>query len=277
MRDWPAGLRTSLAAQQVTRCFLVEMINRRGDVVRATDYDASLAIGSSLFLHDPGFHVTNVRLQAGGEPPQVDLQLPISDEGPIFADHVRRGVWRGGEIRLWVADYTDPENKIGLLVDGFVGNVQFTDETVSDVEILTRGDKVRDLILPRIQPRCRHTFGDSYCMFPLFSVTVDAEVDSVVSNSKFVVDLTNPDALDFTAGALKFTSGNNVGISAEVRKWTSGSMTLETWDSLPLDVQVGDTMQVHAGCARTRAACDEYDNLVHFGGYDKVPGSGYGD
>ena len=51
---------------------------------------------------------------------------------------------------------------------------------------------------------------------------------------------------------------------------------VETWDAFPLDVQVGDTFTMHAGCAKSRTACAAYDNINHYGGYDHIPGQLYG-
>ncbi len=275
MRDWPTDLKTMLAGSEITRCYLIEMTSRNGLVVRMTDFSSDIDILSSIFVADPGFQVTQIRTQSGGSPPQVDLQLPISVDGPIYAQHVRRGVWRGGSMALWLVDFTDPSATQGLLVDGFVGNVQYTDELITSIELLSRGDATADIVLPRVQPKCRHVFGDHYCGFPVGLVTLDGTLDTVIDNGKFTITVTNPSALDFNGGAIKMTSGANAGVSLDIRKWTSGSSLVELWDPFPLDLEDGDTFSIHAGCAHTRAACAAYANAVHYGGYDHVPGQTY--
>lgn len=265
-----------LAGEQITCCWLVEMTSQNQQIVRMTDFSLDVDAGlSSPFLHDPGFHVTNLRLQAGGTPPQVDMQLPISDDGPIFADHVRRGVWRGGAVRLWLCDYTHPIERQALLVDAKIGNVQFTDDLITSVEFLGRGDSTADIVLPRVQPQCRHVFGDNYCTFAVFTVTLQAEVTDVIDNGRFVVSFGRTTSLDFTDGAVRFSSGLNAGVSADVRRWTSDLALVELWDPMPLAVQAGDQLEIHAGCQKTRAACAAYNNINHFGGYDHVPGATY--
>ncbi len=275
MINWPTALKTMLASNETTKCYLLDLQTRNGQAIHLTDYSEDVFFDSVRYSHAQNFSVTNVVFQAAGSPPSIDLQLPIDDAGPIFAEHVRRGVYRGARLVLWLADYTTTDIR-GKLIGGYVGNIAFTDELVTSIEILSRGDATADIVPPKIQPRCRHVFGDSYCGKDIATVTLGAVVATVDSNSKFTVTVSNPGGLDFNDGAVRFTGGNDAGVASDVRKWTAGTSLVELWDPLPLDITVGDTLQIHAGCAHTRAACAAYGRISAYGGYDHIPGQLYG-
>ena len=274
MRTWSPTLKTELAGAEISRCHLIEATNRLGEVVRLNDFGSDLVSNGDVFSRAPGFHVTSLVYRQGGNPPAADVVLPVSTDGPIYDEHVRRGVWRAAEMTLYVAKTDDPDDR-EVLITGYFGKVAFSDQLAGTIEVITRGDALNDIVLPRVQPRCRHIFGSTGCGFDVSTVALTAEVATVTNNSKFTITVTNPSALDFNYGAAKMTSGDSSGASADIRKWTVGTSLVELWQPMPLDIAVGDTLQIHAGCARTRAACAAYSNIDHYGGYDHTPGENY--
>jgi len=91
----------------------------------------------------------------------------------------------------------------------------------------------------------------------------------------------------FDEGVLTFETGNNAGVSYEIKKWTQASLTLELWEEARLEVQVGDQFRLYPGChKRVLEDCrDRFriagsrdfasGNVRNFRGEPYVPGGGF--
>ncbi|AMX93611.1 hypothetical protein A4R28_11140 [Mesorhizobium ciceri] len=257
----------------------MEATNRLGDVVRLSSSGEDVTTLSSPdenFLGDPGFNMTSVTYTVDGFPATVDITLPVDEIGPIFSEHVKRGVWRKATVVLYLADIDSPDNR-EIMATGYIGNSSFSDSIAATLEIATKGEQLGDIILDKIQPKCNHVFGSPECGFDLSTREVSGTIVSVTSNGKFIVAISNPSSINFNfGGAIKMTSGNNAGDSRMVRKWSSGTSLVELIDGFSLDIEVGDTLLMHGGCARTRAVCAVNGRKNNFSGYDYTPGELYG-
>jgi hypothetical protein len=78
----------------------------------------------------------------------------------------------------------------------------------------------------------------------------------------------------FKYGKLTWLTGANASLSQDVRRHgAGGAFTL--WDEMAEPIGVGDTFEVHAGCAlRHDLDCrDKFDNIKNFNGEPFLPGS----
>lgn len=278
-RAFTSPLLTMLGGQTITPIWLLEAVNRIGDVVRLSSSGENFVIANSppeTYLGDPGFNMTSVTYSLDGYPATVDITIPVDDQGPIFSEHVKRGVWRKATIVLYLAVMDSPASR-EIMATGFVGKTSFSDSISGTLEIATKGEQLGDIILDKVQPKCNHVFGSVECGFDLTTRQISGVIASVTTNGKFTVTISNPDNINFNfGGAIKMTSGNNAGDSRVIRKWTSGSSLVELIEGLSLDVHVGDAFLMHGGCARTRAVCVANGRKNNFSGYDHTPGELYG-
>lgn len=113
--------------------------------------------------------------------------------------------------------------------------------------------------------------------------TRHAVIASVINSLAFAVTVTEPKAVDdwFTRGAGKFAEGsaggNNQNKAFDIRKWTQSTSRVDLWAPMPGTVQVGDALEIHAGCQLTLADCrDKFDNLLHFQGFPHLPDVPFG-
>lgn len=278
-RDVLTPLLTMLGRQTITPVWLVEATSRLGDVVRlSSSGEDVLALASpiEIFLGDPGFNMTSVTYTVDGFPATVDITLPVDEIGPIFSEHVKRGVWRKATVVLYLADIESPANR-EVMATGYIGNSSFSDSISATLEIATKGEQLGDIILDKIQPKCNYVFGSDECGFDLSTREVSGTIFSKTSNGKFIVAISNPTGINFNfGGGIKMTSGSNAGDSRMIRKWSSGSSLVELSEGFSLDVEVGDTLLMHGGCARTRPVCVVNGRKNSFSGYDYTPGELYG-
>jgi uncharacterized phage protein (TIGR02218 family) len=76
----------------------------------------------------------------------------------------------------------------------------------------------------------------------------------------------------FDFGLVTWTSGNNNGLSMEVRSYIPGTFTLQL--PMPSLIQVGDTYSAKAGCDKLFPTCrDRFNNAVNFRGDPYFPGN----
>lgn len=278
-RDFLTPLLTMLGRQTITPVWMVEVVNRIGDVVRLSSSGEDAIVPGSpseTYLGDPGFNMTSVTYSLDGFPATVDITIPVDDEGPIFSEHVKRGVWRKALAVLYLGSIEDPASR-EIMATGFIGKTSYSDSISGTLEIATRGEQLGDIILDKVQPKCNLVFGSPECGFDLTTRQLSGTVATVTSNGKFTVAISNPGGINFNfGGAIKMTSGNNASDSRVIRKWTSGSSLVELIEGFSLDVEVGDSFTMHGGCARTRAVCVTNGRKNNFSGYDHTPGELYG-
>ncbi len=104
--------------------------------------------------------------------------------------------------------------------------------------------------------------------------TIEGVVDSVTSLRKFTIAYTGdaPDAF-LQDGVCKMISGPNKDARKEVKKWTLSSRTVELFLPLAVAVEIGDKVEIRAGCDKSIAECrDTFDNIHNFNGEPYVPG-----
>lgn len=269
MRNWSAYLIENLSGDEVTRCFLIEMNSPVLDIVRLTNFDADLLVGANTFSKSSGFNVTRSTVKNGGDPAALDIEIPLSDDGPVYADHVRRGAWRGATAVVWICDPNDPSDR-EIVIQGFVGLTEFTDRLKGRFEIVTLADALKDIILPTLQPKCELVYCGDRCGVVEATFTKNATVTAVTNRRKFTATITSPGSLDFNHGKVTWLTGDNAGGKEWIRKWTSGTSLIEMVRDFPFDIQIGDTLQILDGCKQTRADCLAHDNLIRFAGFEKV-------
>lgn len=269
MRDWNTGLVTLLSGTEITRCFLATLTNDVGAVVRLTSHDFDLTVGVELFHKTPGFTLSRYTVKDGGAPATLDIQIPFDADGPIYDDHVRRGAWRGGRITVWITNYLVPSQR-EILGKGWVGTTRFSSRIDGQLELVTKADKLRDIFLPTLQPKCDYEFTGTYCQVNAATHTRSGSVTAVTNRRKFTITVTSPGTLNFSKGRLHWTSGPNAGAKEWVRNWNATTGVTDMVTDFPFTPVVGNTFSILAGCEQDRAACKAYNNLVRFPGYDFV-------
>jgi uncharacterized phage protein (TIGR02218 family) len=257
-----------LESSEITRCLLVELDNGVTATVRLTSLDTDVVAGGNTFSHSGGVDGTRFSVKKGGAPAALDISLPFSDDGPIFAEHVRLGVWRGSTITVWLANFGNSPADREVLAEGFIGLTEFGDRLVGRMEVATLADVMKDIILYTVQPACPFIYGAAHCGLDLAPRTKSGTVTAVTNRKLFTATVTSPGSLDFTQGKVVFTTGDNTGSVQWVRRWTSGTGVFEMLTEFPFDIQIGDTFSVTDGCPHTRAACVERGNVDRYAGFD---------
>lgn len=205
----------------------------------------------------------------------MDLAGAISPDG-ISEQALYAGLFDGAEVEAWLVPWSGTGIPKRLLKSSF-GPVEQT-QTGFKVELLGDGAKLMQTPLIRLlQPDCRFQFGDRFCQKDLAPLTVTGTVDSGNGQRAFVDADRAETAGYFRRGRVTFTTGDNAGVSAEIKSHDAGGF-FGLWPHLPFGISTGDQYQMVPGCTNLKTSdggcngCTDWANLVRFGGFDKVPG-----
>lgn len=104
------------------------------------------------------------------------------------------------------------------------------------------------------------------------ALTVPATVATVASRSSFTSSAIARADGWFNGGLITFTSGENAGIEAEVKRWIDSSNTIELHLPVPFTIAAADAFTLRAGCDLLKATCiAKFDNLYNFRGFEQMP------
>lgn len=104
------------------------------------------------------------------------------------------------------------------------------------------------------------------------ALTVTGTLTNVGSKRTFTDTSRLEDDDFFAGGLLTWTSGLNDGLSMEVKSFASSIITLQ--QPMVLDVEVGDTYILTAGCGKTVEDCKtKFDNILNMRGFPYFPGN----
>lgn len=134
----------------------------------------------------------------------------------------------------------------------FVGEITDSKLTQNTVNFQTKDLRnLLNIFMPsrQYQPTCPWVFGDSNCTFNRSSIAVNSTV-TMISGSIISCGLSQAVGF-FNNGTLKFTSGNNSGVSRSVKSWVPGQATIVA--PFPIQPAVGDAFTITPGCTKNFA------------------------
>lgn len=248
-----------------------------GEVFRFTSLDRDLIYGGETYQACdslvPSASEEVSELDAAGN---MDLSGAIGPDG-ITLEALYAGLFDGAVAEAWLVPWSGSGRQHRLLKGSF-GPVEQT-KTGFKVELLGDGAKLMQTPLIRmLQPDCRWRFGDNHCQKDLAALTVTGTVDSGHGQRAFIDAARVEAAGYFRRGRVTFTTGNNAGVSAEIKEHEAGGV-FTLWPRLPFGIAAGDQYSMEPGCTNMKESdggnngCTAWDNLLRYGGFRNVPGS----
>lgn len=270
MKSISANLENHLAGEVTTLATCWKITRSDTTIMGFTDHDRDLIIDSVSYLAATGFTPTAIASSDNLAVDNLDVEGML-DSTAIKEEDIMAGLYDFAEIEIFQVNYGNIGHGKLMLRRGWLGEVSIGKNSfVAEVRGLTQ--RLSRTIGELYSPSCRANFGDSRCGVNLTSFTVTGSITSVTNNQVFA-DTTRAEASGyFNFGKITFTSGNNNGLSMEVKEYTIGKITLVL--PMPYTVQVGNSYSLIAGCDKTFATCrDDFNNVVNFRGEPHVPGT----
>ena len=253
-------------------CWSIERID--GIALGFTSFDLPLIIDDITYEPQIGFNPSAVATTEGLERnDNQNLNSILSSEGITESD-LLAGKYDYADITCFLVDVSnlpfsleDNPPKYLHLYKGSLGKVKYRDRNF-EIEVRALDHKLENKLGELTSKFCRYQFGGFGCGVDLTPYTFAQTITSVVNNYTFTIDGTIADGL-LDRGKLTFTSGNNNEINADIASYAGNQIVL--FQTMPFDIEVGNTVTVVQGCAKTLLACAVYNNVINFGGEPHVP------
>lgn len=253
------------------RIFALRIVARDNTTVRFVAYPYDLVMGGETYQANSGYEFTGFSATSSMSPSVFDLEGVLADAG-ITRDHIASGVWDGAKAYKFATDWANPVEDEEPISKFILGKSHIRDECFA-CEMMQLIDAVNQEVGRTVTPTCPWEFGGEECDVDLAAYTVTGTLTSVTSRELFADSAEVAAASTYDGGTIAFTSGANAGLRAtEIQRHTAGG-TLQLFLGLHYLPVVGDGYSMTRGCAKTRAACKSYSNILNFGGFPDQPTS----
>lgn len=249
-------------------CWRIERAD--GVALGFTSHDRDLAFGGLTYRAAPGMMPSAIARSAGFEADTIDVTGALTGDA-ITAEDLAAGRWDGATARLFAVDWADPAAAPMLLARGSLGDVErrdgaFTAELRGAASVLDRP------AAETTTPDCRATLGDRRCGMDMAGRRRIVAVVPGIDAATFVADPAEPTANAYAYGRLRWVTGRNGGLAAEILSSAGQALTLRA--PPPYAVAAGTLVELSEGCDRLHATCrDRFANAANFRGEPWLPGN----
>ena len=269
----PSALQTHLSSGATTMALCWKVTRQDGLVQGFTEHDCDLTFGGTTYIARSGFTATAVAQSLGLAVDNLDVDGAISAD-TINEDDLASGRYDDAEVELIWVNWADVSQRL-TMSRGNIGEVK-RQETAFSAEFRSLVNKLAQRTGRSYQRTCDAILGDSRCKVNLASSTYRATgtVTSAAGGHPVPGGLRRLSDGWVRHGRITFTSGNNSGLSFEVKSHTGANVTL--WEVPPGAVLSSDGFTLTAGCKQDWETCrDKFSNLANFQGFPDIPGQDY--
>jgi len=266
----PVNLQAAYDSRAAVIAYALKIVRKDAAVYGWTSADVDATLDGVDYVAAPGLDVQSWVSSAGLAVDATELTV-TTDETIITRADVLAGRWNGAAFTLYRYNVQAPADGAEALGAGILGELQ-PRRGVYVAELRGLQQYLQQPVGAPSTKTCRARLGDAKCGVNLAGYTVTGTVDGVTSSQVFA-DSTRAEAADYyTAGLITWTSGLNLGLTAQVKTFgAGGDFTL----SVPMlqAVQVGDTYSLIAGCTKRfdEDCVAKFSNALNFQGEPHRP------
>lgn len=259
------------------QCWRIERTD--GEVFAFTAHDEAIEFDGDTY--SPCAALSSSALQTSSEfgaTENMDLSGIIAS-GRITLSDLWSGLYDGASVKVYRVDWSDP-SKRELLAAGNCGSLD-TGSTEFKFEVTTASERLTQRpILQPVMPTCRFKLGDARCTVDLEALREAGTVTTIPATNvhtgarrRIFSDAGKTELQNYwQLGRLTWVTGDNVGVSVDVKVFTDTQFILE--HAMQHEIQLGDTYTVVPGCNRVFATCgDKFNNAINFGGFPHLRGT----
>jgi uncharacterized phage protein (TIGR02218 family) len=276
MRQISPDFAATLAGMITTLCHCWRLTRRDGAVQGFTDHDQDIIFSGVTFVAASGFDASETEATLGLSTGGGEISGALSSD-VLTEDDLANGVWDGASVEIWLVNWRAPDQRV-LLDVAAIGEVRrsefaFTAELRSAASFL---DQETGLLFQRL---CSADLGDARCKVALTAPDFACDGTVVLGATPIGFSATLERSYEsgfFTGGKLIFTSGDNAGVTCQVKDHAvaAGNVSFLLWTPLGRAIAAGDRFTVTAGCDKTLAACRfKFNNLANHRGFPHMPGN----
>lgn len=250
---------------------MVWRIERRDGVALGfIAHDRDVAVAHFLYRAAPGMLPSAIEMDDGFDPLDMDITGALHHQ-LIRTDDLAAGRWDNASVRIGLVDWQLPDEGIGWLWSGHLGAVS-SDGAQFSAEL--RGIKARldQPFAPVASPSCRAQFCGAGCGLNRAAFEVLAMVFAADERGVTFDAVTLSDAAMFVHGRIRWISGGNVGLGADIIGQQDSALQID--GQLLAEPAAGDRALLIQGCDKSLATCsDHFGNAANFRGEPHLPGN----
>ena len=256
--------------QEVTYLATCWKITRTDNVVKAfTTLDIDLIFDSVTYLSVVGISPSSLETKDDMSVQNIDI-AGVTSSNYISVTDIMAGLYDFAEVEIFKVNYTDLTQGRMLEQRGTIGEIKLQKQMFV-VELRGLAQQLQQHIGDLCSATCRAELGDNKCQKNLTAFTFTTSVTTVTSNLVFIANALTQAAGYFTSGTITWTSGNNIGLSQDIKEFATKQIVLA--EPMPFSIQVADTFSIVAGCDKIFDTCKtKFNNVVNFRGEPHVPG-----
>ncbi|MBB4041401.1 putative phage protein (TIGR02218 family) [Microvirga flocculans] len=277
MRTIPQNLAAHLADGVTTLCHCWKLIRRDGVIFGFTDHDRDLAFGGTTFAARSGLEAAEASAELGFAVGGGEVAGALVSAG-LSEDDIASGLYDDASVETWLVNWSNPAERV-LLDIGSIGEIRRADGSfVAEVRgLMHRFDEERGRLF---RATCSADLGDEACGVDLASPSYSDMGTVTRTDGSLTIAASGIGFADgwCTAGRLTWTSGDNAGISVEIKthRAVGGADEFDLWQRAPQAIKAGDRFRITAGCDKTHATCRaKFGNAVNFRGFPHMPGNDF--
>lgn len=289
IRTIPASLKTHLAGSGTSLCYLLKITTKDGTSfgVASLDQDVAFDDGGGFVTYQAaiGIEQSAIASSANLEVNNSEGKLLLVDTSPVTEEQIAAGALDFAKYVLYRVNWQDPSQGAYIVQSGILGSVSAVDGLAGLVELRGMSQQLKQSFVHLYSLDCRATFGSQVgdekfpCLFDASSLwssdtvlSVDATEPDRIFTATTTPSATGPNgALPFVPGLVKFTSGNNAGLTIEIDDVTGDVITLRF--HTPYDIQATDGYDIRPDCGKKFEdhCIAHFDNGLNFRGEPLIP------
>lgn len=254
------------SATDLAKCWRIERSD--GVVMGFTEHDKALVIDGETYSPTNAFSSSAFSQKGDLSVSNISVVALISAD--ITEDDLHAGKFDNADVRIFFAIWSHPEYGTMPLMGARFGEVKFM-EGQFEVELRSRAQALQQPIGRVYGLECDALLGDSRCKRALDDITTTGTVQALFDVIGFYDTALAAEADNyFQYGVVTFTTGDNEGLSMEVRGHSGNLAILLEPPAFP--ISAGDQYSIVAGCDKTCETCRvKFGNLDNFRGYPHMP------
>jgi uncharacterized phage protein (TIGR02218 family) len=251
------------------KCFKIRLKNQQ--ILTFTENSGDIVIDNLVYKSSSGVDFNNVE-QFTDITENSIFVIGFIDNDNISVQDIIIGKFDNAEIEIFLVEKNNLNGEKIYLSKGYFGDIQLIDNKFH-VRIEGVLSLLKKTITEIYSPVCRACFCDGRCGLNRENYTFIGSVDEINSKTNFFsTALSNFEKNYFKYGIVSFV-GDDANQRIEVLESSEGIIVMK--NSPRLDINVGDSFEILAGCDKTIETCAaKFNNNVNFRGEADIPRTG---
>ncbi len=273
MQQISINMKNHLKNEVTTLCHCWRIHRQDGKVLGLTDHDQLVQLQGVDYYANSGMTPSAVEQSTNLSPDGMQL-TGILDTPHISKNDLKYGLYDGADIQLWLVNWSDPEQAI-LITQGIFGEIR---QKGGGFVVDLKGTEI-NLQYPEgrtYQKKCDANLGNERCTIntQLINFTTNVEIIDVNGLEITIEQQENFENGWFAYGDMKFITGELKDTNFLIKEdnVAGEKRILILWDTMPDIPQIGDTIQITAGCDKCFETCKtKFQNQINFQGMPHMP------